>query len=52
MKVEEEQREVTPQGVPRISIPTYREILAYKKLALVLLAIWHPERDKNNGDGS
>lgn len=48
--------------VPEVRLPAYREILAYNKVVPVLLAIWHPKRDKpdrekwrdsdnNDGDG-
>jgi hypothetical protein len=28
-------------------IPTYREFVAIKKVARIMLAIWHPDRDRN-----
>jgi hypothetical protein len=32
-------------------IPTYREFVAIRRFARIMLAIWHPDRDKNRRSG-
>jgi hypothetical protein len=34
-----------------VRIPTYREFVSIRKVAHVMWALWHPERDKDQGNG-
>jgi hypothetical protein len=39
------------RAITLIRIPTYREFVLIRKVAHVMWALWHPERDKDRGNG-
>jgi hypothetical protein len=49
MKKEDERQFV--RAIALMRIPTYREFVLIKKVARVMWALWHPERDKDRGHG-